>query len=427
MRTFSIKIHKSLLYLCLCALMASSALHVLAQEANTTDSVNICTVDSLQADTIFTGSSQSWGKRIVQSLEQLKDSPVLNHSQASMMVWDLEQDTLVYQWNAEQLMRPASNAKLLLAVVALDALTADYKLKTKMYYRGTIDSTVLRGDIYIKAGFDPLFDSTDMRHFINAFAAHGIDSIDGRIFVDISMKDTLKWGNGWSWDDDEATLTPLLYNGKDIFMKKFLDGLDSAHIYHPADYQRTIIDPRGLIVMAERGHSLRQLLPLTLKPSQNLYAEAIFYQLGANTNNPYASAEHSAKMVKSFIRDSLCLNEKIYTITDGSGLSHYNNYNAQLLINAIRFAWKHNAVKDCLYNSLPIAGVDGTLSKRMIGTRAQNNVHAKTGSLTHVSTLAGFAKSINGIPLAFAILNAGICNMDEGRNFQDKVCKILTE
>lgn len=381
-------------------------------------------IDSTLADSAVV--TLPWGERISQGLDQLIESPLFNHAQVSLMVWNLEQDTLVYQLHPEHLMRPASNAKLLLSIATLDALTANYQLKTKMYYRGTVDSTVLRGDVYIKAGFDPLFGASDMQAFVNAFRSRGIDSIDGRIFIDVSMKDTLKWGNGWSWDDDEPVLSPLLYEGKDVFMQKFMAELDAAGISHPATYQRTVIDLAGLEKMAERAHSLRELLPVTLKHSTNLNAEAIFYQLGADIAHPYAGAERSARVIENFIRDSLHLDNTYYTITDGSGLSHYNSYSAQLMINALRFAWKHPQIINVLYDALPIAGVDGTLHKRMVGTTAQNNVHAKTGTLSHVSTLCGYATSIEGVPLAFAIFNAGVRTGTEGRNFQDKVCNLLT-
>ena len=78
--------------------------------------------------------------------------------------------------------------------------------------------------------------------------------------------------------------------------------------------------------------------------------------------------------------------------------------------------------------ALPIAGMDGTLKKRMIGTPAAANVRAKTGSVSAVSTLVGYTtQRSTGHLFAFAIMNQGVTRMAEGRDFQDRVCILLSE
>jgi len=62
---------------------------------------------------------------------------------------------------------------------------------------------------------------------------------------------------------------------------------------------------------------------------------------------------------------------------------------------------------DVYYQSLPIAGVDGTLKNRMVQTLAENNIHAKTGTLTGVSGLSGYVTTKDGEHLYFAILMNG--------------------
>ena len=75
--------------------------------------------------------------------------------------------------------------------------------------------------------------------------------------------------------------------------------------------------------------------------------------------------------------------------------------------------------------SLPVAGVDGTLKSRMQKTLAQGNVRAKTGTLTGISSLAGYCTAPNGHELAFAIINQGILDKTSGKAFQDRVCQVL--
>ena len=66
--------------------------------------------------------------------------------------------------------------------------------------------------------------------------------------------------------------------------------------------------------------------------------------------------------------------------------------------------------------------MDGTLQKRMAGTEAESNVRAKTGTVTGISSLAGYLTTAGGHVLAFAIINQGIGSSAMGRTFQDKVC-----
>ena len=78
-----------------------------------------------------------------------------------------------------------------------------------------------------------------------------------------------------------------------------------------------------------------------------------------------------------------------------------------------------------LLPSLPIAGIDGTLSKRMRKTSAEGNVRAKTGTLTGVISLAGYCTAANGHQLCFSIINQGVLHANNARTFQDRICTAL--
>lgn len=367
-----------------------------------------------------------WPQSMTVGIAKLLEHPMFLRSQVGMMVYDLDGDSILYEHKSQQLMRPASVTKLLTACTALNSLGSDHLFRTRLYYKGEVADSVLHGDIYIKGGFDPLFGADDMYALIQSLKRKEIYNIEGNIYADVSFKDTLKWGEGWCWDDKEATLTPLLYDAKDVFMDRFMQRLTDEGITHPDTFVRQRAVEAGVILLEERSHSVSQMLTHMMKTSDNLFAESLFYQLGASDNKPYASARNSAAKGYALIQ-SMGLNPTDYTIADGSGLSLYNYFTPQLVVRLLRYAWHRSNILDYLYPSLPVSGVDGTLRNRMTGTPAYKKIHAKTGTLRKVSTLAGYTTASNGTNLAFCIFNQGILNSAEGRDFQDKVCNLLVE
>ena len=115
-------------------------------------------------------------------------------------------------------------------------------------------------------------------------------------------------------------------------------------------------------------------------------------------------------------------NPELYKIADGSGLSKYNYISPLLLVDFLKYAYSDSHVFTNLYKALPISGIDGTIKHRMKLGKAYRNVHAKTGSFTGISALAGYAKAANGNDLAFTIMNQNVLTLRQARVFQDKIC-----
>lgn len=160
----------------------------------------------------------SWKENITQRLNNIFQSPLLQTVQAGVMIWDLTDDTLLFQHNEQLHLRPASTMKCVTAIAALDKLGSSYTYKTSLYYTGNlVDSTqTLEGDLYIVGGMDPMFRATEMNQLVAAIKNLGINHITGTLYADLSFKDSKQFGRGWCWDDKNPTLTPLLYNKKDI-------------------------------------------------------------------------------------------------------------------------------------------------------------------------------------------------------------------
>ena len=210
-----------------------------------------------------------------------------------------------------------------------------------------------------------------------------------------------------------------------MFIDRFVQELREAGIVVDA-FTGQGRKPDDAFCICRRFHTIDQVLMRMLKESDNLYAESMFYQIGAASGNQPATA-HSARSVMNRLIKKVGLDPKRYNIADGSGLSLYNYVTAELEVRMLRYAFKNNNIYLHLHPSLPQAGTDGTLRKRMTSPFTQGNVYAKTGTLSGISSLAGYCTAANGHRLAFAIINQGLLHGRNGRSFQDRVCTILCQ
>ena len=187
---------------------------------------------------------------------------------------------------------------------------------------------------------------------------------------------------------------------------------------------RQLPDSARLLTM--QTHSVRQVLRRMMKVSDNLHAESLFYQLAASGGTRWASARQARQYACSLF-SRIGLNPRDYYVADGSGLSLYNYVSTELETRLLRYAFLHPEIYEALHEALPIAGVDGTLRKRMRGTDAAGNVRAKTGTVKGVSSLAGYLTASNGHLLCFSVIcNGGLSN-GPMRNLQNKICVALCQ
>ena len=360
-------------------------------------------------------------------LDSLLQHPMFETSQVGLMVYDLTADTVVYQKNHRQLMRPASCMKLVTAITALDCLGGDYEYKTRIYYTGEVRDNVLTGNIYCVGGFDPTLTADDVAVMAESVRNLGIDSISGSIIGDRTMKETLDYGEGWCWDDDNPMLIPLTIGRKDIFLQTFLRELKRQGVRTGGiTMLHSGITPANARLVSIFRHSIDTVLERMMKVSDNFYAESMLYQTAATTGRKLAKSSDAHSITKQLVK-KVGLGNNPYKFADGSGLSLYNYVSAELLVALLRYAYSKPDIRGHLMNALPIASVDGTLKDRMKKTAAAGNVFAKTGTLTGISSLAGYCTAPNGHKLCFAIINQGIMRTQTGRNFQDHVCQLLCE
>ena len=368
----------------------------------------------------------TWKDTIQARLDSLCQLPLFETTQLGLYVFDLTEKQPLYALNAAQRMRPASIEKLITSISCLHYLGGDYNFKTDIRVKGTIANGTLQGDVYIVGGMDPLLSPSDLNTMAKALRSAGINSITGNIYTDLSMKDDLPYGWGWCWDDDYGPLSALMVNAKDDFNSEWNRALTRAGVKRSrvgVRQQQAPADSRSVVCIT---HTIDEVLKPILKNSHNIFAECLFYQLAAYSGQKNAGRKQAAKLIYDLIEE-LGLDSDPYQIADGSGLSLYNYVSPELLVCLLNYAFSKPEIYQHLYPALPIAGVDGTLSNRMQDTPAYNNVRAKTGTVTGISSLAGYLTASNGHILSFCIINQGVSSGRSGRNFQDEVCNALCQ
>lgn len=152
-----------------------------------------------------------------------------------------------------------------------------------------------------------------------------------------------------------------------------------------------------------------------MKPSQNLYAHLLWLHVGERSRGeggddapndaeevPRGSEALGLREMKRFVR-GLGIDESEVLLEEGSGLSRGGLVTPRA-VTALLAAMRNRPSAEAFRNSLPVAGVDGTLRRRFPNRPVCGSVRAKTGTLRHVSALSGYLETVSGEPLAFSIM-----------------------
>jgi len=156
------------------------------------------------------------------------------------------------------------------------------------------------------------------------------------------------------------------------------------------------------ILYTYRSHPLSDIAQALLKDSINLYGEAV-QRLNAAGPLPHTNDQALEGIKQRLLAWGVPADG--FQIVDGSGLSRRDVISPQALLTVLLRMYDPAGGSPWM-RSLPVAGIDGTLATRMKGTPGENNVRAKTGTMSNVRSLAGYVNTRDGEPLAFvAIVN----------------------
>ncbi len=206
----------------------------------------------------------------------------------------------------------------------------------------------------------------------------------------------------------------LLSRGIRVYEEAF--EIDELPGYLPVEY-------KTVLLASHTSPPLSEIVREINKESNNLFAELLLRTVGRELEGS-GSAEAGEKAAKQLFEPAGITPEQFYA-ADGSGLSRQNLVSPMSVILLLRYMREQQAGQ-IYYDSLPVAGVDGTLKGRMRGTAAKGNVRAKTGYIGRVRALSGYVSTRDNELLVFSmIVNNYNVPTGTANHLQDLVCERL--
>jgi D-alanyl-D-alanine carboxypeptidase/D-alanyl-D-alanine-endopeptidase (penicillin-binding protein 4) len=378
-----------------------------------------------------------------------------------ILVLNPESGDTLFSRNAGKLFMPASNQKILTGSVALALLGPDYRYRTAFVSRGAVRDSVLDGDLIVIGRGDPTVSNraqqgnaiTWMTRVADSLAARGIKRVAGALVRGGNAFPDSIYGYGWEWDDlstdSGAPIDELLYNegmtrvaariaGRDTTVevatrtpgRTYLEALASALAARGitvgrgvSDSTADIVAPRTDTLFVVSSPPLREILKYLEKPSQNQIAEILMLTIGLERTGVGSADSGAAVVSRQLI--AWGAERQGFRYYDGSGLSRHDLVSPETIVRTL-VAIQRDTAFQVFYDALPIAGVDGTLRTRMVGTRAAGNMHAKTGTLQFVRSLSGYITDADNDRLVFSLLhNHFTVSVDSVSKFQNEVGALL--
>ena len=374
-------------------------------------------------------------------IDSLTSQQAFRNAEWGVLVVNPRTGDTLYSKNAGKLLMPASSMKIITSAAALTLLGPEYRYRTTFLADGEVRDSLLDGNLLVIGRGDPTVSdrmrgtaTSVMDAFADSLRAHRIRQISGALArVGNAFPDSIH-GTGWEWEDlgeyygsgvDElifnegmapTKLRPLpdtardsLYSGPaknpaKAYLDALRDGLVRKGIRVDGGVRGDSILPTPLkmdTVFVFTSPPLREILPAMMKPSQNQIAEILLKTIGLERGG-LGTADSARKIVGQQLL-AWGVQPDGFVVRDGSGLSDQDLLTPETIVRVLDRIQRDTAFATW-YNSLPIAGVDGTIARRMKGTPAEGNVHAKSGTTTKARSLAGYVTTAEGERLIFAIL-----------------------
>jgi D-alanyl-D-alanine carboxypeptidase/D-alanyl-D-alanine-endopeptidase (penicillin-binding protein 4) len=383
---------------------------------------------------VLASSAGASGSPLEKRLAKALSVPHVSRAHTAALVFDLETGTTIFAQHDSLSLAPASNEKLAVTYAALVGLGAEFRFETDVVGRGEQDGTVWRGSLLLVGHGDPTLSSSDLTALAQQVRAAGIRRVTGAILGDESYFDARRTAPGWKagfYINESPPLSALTVD-RDYYAGRiwrtpalgaaleFRAALRRAGVYVVGAAGTGIAPDDGIALASVESLPLATILRWMDRVSDNFTAELVLKQLGTLLADQGTTARGAA-----FVSQTLADAEVPLTgvrIVDGSGLSVLDRVTARELAAILEAAWTDPDVGPVLFASLPVAGVNGTLSDRMRRAPARGNVVAKTGTTSWASALSGYVKR----RYVFSVLqNGSPVSSFWARRAQDRFATVL--
>jgi D-alanyl-D-alanine carboxypeptidase/D-alanyl-D-alanine-endopeptidase (penicillin-binding protein 4) len=372
-------------------------------------------------------------------VDSIVGDSVLRNAQWGALVLDAARGDTLYAVNAGRLFVPGSNQKLVTAAVALAVLGPDFRFTTRLASSGEVNDGTLSGDLVVLGTGDPSFSDrmrdgdamAPLRDLADSLRARGILRIDGALRRGTPVFTDAPIGFGWAWDDIGtgygATVGDLMFNEAFAPASVIIDGVRDTMPPRRPRYENFLgalyaaLRERGITVRAGFDWSttvpdsglgtlvtfssppLREILPHFQKESLNQIGEILLKTIGLRVTGA-GRADSGATVVAKHLL-AWGADSSDFVVRDGSGLSRHNWASPRTMARVL-MVMQRDTTWSVFRSALPIAGIDGTLERRMRGTPAAGNARAKTGSMDRVRAISGYISS-GGRELVFSLMANG--------------------
>jgi serine-type D-Ala-D-Ala carboxypeptidase/endopeptidase (penicillin-binding protein 4) len=359
------------------------------------------------------GIAEGRSPDLARALERALATPGVDPSRTSALAVDLETGRVVYEANAGRALAPASAEKLAVSFAALRLLGPGYRFRTEVVGVGDLDGRTWRGDLYLVGHGDPTLRPADLAALAREVKAWGIRRVTGRIVGDERHFDATRTAPGWRPWFLGVESPPISALSVDKVQIRGANGSAAA----AAGAFEAALDYRGVAV---RGRTLAGRAPAEVFPlaqdlseplseivrhmnreSDNFVSEMLLKELGASVAREGSTAAGGAVVRAALAEAGVPVSG--VRIVDGSGLSRLDRLTSQALVAILRAGEADPDIRDAFIDSLAVAGVSGTLEKRLDRRVTRGRVIAKTGTTSQASALAGFVRR----RYVFAILQNG--------------------
>ncbi|HEX3394948.1 MAG TPA: D-alanyl-D-alanine carboxypeptidase/D-alanyl-D-alanine-endopeptidase [Acidimicrobiales bacterium] len=360
----------------------------------------------------------------------------------------------LFALNPELSLIPASTLKLETATAGLARLGADSHFTTEIRAAAAPAGGTVSGDLWLVGGGDPLLATADfasvagyhngprmatsMEALADRVVAAGVRTVTGRVIGDESRYDTQRYLPSWSptyaADGEIGPQSALTVNDGFVeWMPKAVPAPDPAT--NAAAVLTALLRARGVTVGGEPGEGrapvpaatvaaidsapLGDVVGVMLAESDNLAAELLVKELGVRFGGAGTTAS-GLKVVRAALAPVGPAAATVVPV-DGSGLDRSD----RLTCDALQATLAHSGENGELGKVLPVAGRNGTLARRFLGTPAAGRIRAKTGSLKGVNALSGWASTADGRSLQFALVANDLPSDAAGTGLEDRVVSAL--